>query len=305
MMKQIVLLITLHAIAFWGFAQDSHPVSWKFDSEKIAPLTYKVQLHATVKAPYHIYPLQSAGGGLGMPTEIVFTEDDNVELVGEIAEKGDEAGSENAAHYAKGVTFSQIVKLSVEKPASLSVKIRYMACNDRMCLPPSIKKFTLEINGQTKGDVESRISNDASKDQHTSFVYEDFVMANTAGKLISSKDITAKSKYTFIDFWASWCAPCRAQGRELIPVYNEYKSKGFNVIGVSLDTDAMAWKKAILADGYTWTNLSNLEGFESVICKKYNITAIPRNFLIDDKGNIVGMDFHGKELEAKLGELFK
>jgi thiol-disulfide isomerase/thioredoxin len=130
-------------------------------------------------------------------------------------------------------------------------------------------------------------------------------MADMEGKTISSKNITSKSKYTFIDFWASWCAPCRAQGRELIPIYNNYRSKGFNVIAISLDTDIKAWKKATQADGYTWTNLSDLKGFESPISKKYNITAIPRNLLIDRKGNIIAMDLHGKALEAKLAELFK
>ena len=98
--------------------------------------------------------------------------------------------------------------------------------------------------------------------------------------------------------------PCRAQGRELVPLYDTYKSKGFSVIAISLDTKAEAWKKAIEADRYTWTNLCDLKGFDSEISKRYGIVAIPRNFLIDSKGAIIANDLHGRELESKLKELF-
>ncbi|NLU95682.1 TlpA family protein disulfide reductase [Chitinophaga sp. Ak27] len=305
-MKQMILLILFNTLTLLGFAQDNHPVSWKCYSEKIAPFTYKVQLHATIEEPYHIYPQQSSGGGLGMPTQIRFTENAHLEFVGAIEEKSDEAGGgKSAAHYAIGVTFSQVVRLKDDSPTKLFCTIKYMACNDQMCLPPSIRKFTVELNGQAGGNAESRISEAALKDGNVSFVYEDFTMANTEGNSILSRDITMKSKYTFIDFWASWCAPCRAQGRGLIPLYNKYKSRGLDVIGVSLDTDSTAWKKAVKADGYSWANLSDLKGFDSDIVKKYNITAIPWNFLIDDKGNIIAMGLHGEELEAKLSELFK
>jgi len=131
------------------------------------------------------------------------------------------------------------------------------------------------------------------------------MMANTEGKKVATKTITATSKYTFIDFWASWCAPCRSQARALLPLYKKYKAKGLRVIGVSLDTDAARWKKAIRDDGYPWTNLSDGKGFDSPISKKYGITAIPKNLLIDSKGNIIVMNLHGKELEARLEELFK
>lgn len=128
-------------------------------------------------------------------------------------------------------------------------------------------------------------------------------MPDTLGTIITSSDIISKSKYTFIDFWASWCAPCRAQGRALIPVYNKYHKAGFNVLAVSLDTNPLAWTKAIRADGYSWTNVCDLKGFESPVPKKYGITAIPRNFLVDNKGVIVAMDLHGKELELLIAKL--
>lgn len=304
-MKRLVFFIIAFMVVISTFAQENHPVSWKFSSKKIAPLTYQIKLHATVQEPYHIYP-QGSAGGMGMPTEFLFDEDDHVEFIGEMEEKGDEQkGKESLIYYAKGATFTQTLKLKSERKTTLAFTIKYMACTNQMCLPPSKKHFTLELDDQGKEAVTASNNEASSSTEMVAFEYEDFGMADMEGKTISSKNITSKSKYTFIDFWASWCAPCRAQGRELIPIYNNYRSKGFNVIAISLDTDIKAWKKATQADGYTWTNLSDLKGFESPISKKYNITAIPRNLLIDRKGNIIAMDLHGKALEAKLAELFK
>ena len=306
-MKRYILFIIICQMAFSAFSQDNHPVSWKFSSEKVAPLTYQIKLHATVKEPYHIYP-QGAAGGMGMPTEFLFDQNENVEFIGDMEERGEERkDGERLSYYSKGVTFTQTLKLKSEQKTTLAFTIKFMACTNQMCLPPSKKQFTLDLDDRSEG--AATLKNDESSGSSAkltgAFKYEDFSMVDIEGKMVSSKDITAKSKYTFIDFWASWCVPCRALGRQLIPVYNNYKSKGFEVIAVSLDTDGKAWKKASEADGYTWANLSDGKGFESVLSKKYDIVAIPRNLLIDQKGNIVAMDLHGKELEAKLAELFK
>ncbi|MGN6421447.1 MAG: peroxiredoxin family protein [Pseudobacter sp.] len=304
-MKRSILFIILSGMAFLGFAQDNHPVSWKFTSERIAPLTYKVNFIATIQAPYHIYP--QTEGGMGMPTEFLFADNDNIELIGKVTEKGVvKQEGEEVAYYKQGVTFTQTVKLKSETKTDLVLVIRYMACNDLMCLPPSKKQFTVAVNDASgSAAAENSNSNLATNDAKAPFTYSDFEMADINGKKVSTKEITTKSKYTFIDFWASWCVPCRAQGRELIPVYNKYKAKGFEVIAVSLDTRPDLWKKAIEADKYTWTNISDLKGFESEISKRFHIVAIPRNFLIDQQGNIVAKDLHGKELEAKLADLFK
>lgn len=307
-MKRFILFMIIGQITSLCFAQNVHPVSWKFTAEKTAALTYQIKLQATVQEPYHIYP-QGAAGGMGMPTEFLFDQNDNVEFVGEMKEKGEgQKAGENLAYYAKGATFTQTLKLKTEKKTTLAFTIKYMACTNQMCLPPSKKQFTLDLADQIGETAAAEGAADAGSSHEkvaNSFAYEDFAMADMDGKTVSSKEIRIKSKYTFIDFWASWCTPCRKQGRELIPMYNKYKSKGFEVIAVSLDTDAKAWKKATETDGYTWTNLSDLKGFESPMSKKYNIIAIPRNLVIDHKGNIVAMDLHGKELEAKLAELFK
>ncbi|WP_442591233.1 peroxiredoxin family protein [Pedobacter sp. AW31-3R] len=305
-MKRCILLIAMCQLAFSTLAQQ-HPVSWEFSSKQTGPLTYELKFRAEVKEPYHIYP-QGQGGGMGMPTEFLFDPNENVEWSSELLEKGyEQKEGEHLSHYSKGVTFTQTVKLRSEKETILAFTIKYMACTNQMCLPPAKKRFTLDLASQDKDAVavKNDDSSDLSGKQQISFKYEDFMMPDVEGKVISSKDITSANKYTFIDFWASWCSPCRSQGRGLIPMYNNYKPKGFGVIAISLDTDANAWKKAIQADGYTWANLSDLKGFGSALSKQYHITAIPRNLLIDQKGNIVAIDLHGKELEAKLAELFK
>ncbi|MBS0030220.1 peroxiredoxin family protein [Chitinophaga sp. 22321] len=305
-MRSVFFLILISLAAISGFAQNSHPVSWKFSSESTGPRTFKINFVASIKEPFHIYP-QSFDGGLGMPTTISFEENANVELIGEMEEKGVESSNgEAVAFYAKAVTFSQTIKLKTDVKTTLRFRIKYMACNNQMCLPPSSKEFTLVINekgGVAVATEEEKISLISDKPE-VALKYEDFVLPDTEGKKVFTKVITSGNKYTFIDFWASWCSPCRAQAKALVPLYNKYSKKGFGVIGVSLDTDAAAWKKAIKNDGYTWTNLSDLKGFDSPISKKYGIKAIPRNFLINNKGVIVARDLHGKELEAKLMELF-
>jgi len=303
-MRKISLFILLSILTCLAVAQNNHPVSWKFSSQQIAPLTYEVKFIASIAAPFHIYP-QSSEGGLGMPTAFIFEPNENLELQGPLSEQGmDKKKGEEVAYYSNGVTFTQTVKLKSAQKTDLSFVIKYMACNDQMCLPPSKKAFTIAINDTDKAATESTSSGLAAADKKI-LNYEDFVMPGPDGKLVTSKQITAKNKYTFIDFWASWCVPCRVQGRALIPLYEKYKAKGFDVIGISLDTNPTAWKKAIDADQYTWTNVSDMKGFESEMVKRYGITAIPRNFIIDQSGVIVAMDLHGEELEKKLLELFK
>ena len=305
-MKAFICLIFTSLTAFAGQAQGNQPVSWKFASEATAPLTYKVYFVASIRAPFHIYP-QSFSGGIGMPTTISIEDNSNVELLGEMEEKGvGSSEGEAPAFYAKGVTFSQVIRLRSDEKTTLRFRIRYMACNDQMCLPPSSKEYTLDINDGDAGTrVEKKEGEAGGTPEKAVLKYEHFDMPDVTGKKVSTASITAANKYTFIDFWASWCVPCRAQGRALVPLYKKYRDQGFGVIGVSLDTDVMPWKKAIVADGYDWTNLSDLRGFDSPIIKKIGINGIPRNILVNDKGVIVGMDLHGKELETKLAELFK
>lgn len=304
-MFKFILGLLLGFTSFLGYAQGKDPVSWKITSEKIDSNIYQIHLEATIKKPYHIYPMQSSGGGLGMPTAIIFAENPHIELLGTIEEKAAEtAVGKHLPYYAEGVTFIQKIRIKTTQPQTCTLTVKYMACNDRMCLPPAKKTWSIIINGETIPSEEEETSKEQIDESIAQTPYQDFELPDVDGKTVSSKDIVQHNTYTFVDFWASWCSPCREQGRALIPLYQKYRSKGFGVIGISLDTNVEKWKKAILADGYRWINLSDLKGFESPLAKYYHIRAIPRNYLIDQQGKIIARDLHGQALESKLIELF-
>jgi peroxiredoxin len=128
-----------------------------------------------------------------------------------------------------------------------------------------------------------------------------FSAPNPEGKMISLKE--SLGKVTIIDFWASWCAPCRAENPNVVAMYNELHEKGLNIIGVSLDKDATKWKEAIAKDGLTWNQVSNLKFWQEPIAEQYNVKSIPATFILDEKGVIVAKDLRGEELKAKIIEL--
>src|SRR4030095_11987310 len=112
-----------------------------------------------------------------------------------------------------------------------------------------------------------------------------------------------KGKVFLLDFWASWCGPCRFSNKQLLKLYAKYKDKGFEILGVSLDDNRSAWKKAMSKDKITWLQVNDNGGWEAVSAVKWNISAIPASFLIDRNGNVVAMDPEKQELENKLREL--
>jgi peroxiredoxin len=130
----------------------------------------------------------------------------------------------------------------------------------------------------------------------------DFTMNDVDGKpiVLSSK---IGSKLLLIDFWAAWCGPCRRENPNVVKVYTEFHKKGFDVFGVSLDREKADWTKAIADDKLTWTHVSDLQYWGNAAAKMYAVNSIPANFLLDEKGTIIGRNLRGEDLYNKVNEL--
>ncbi len=128
-----------------------------------------------------------------------------------------------------------------------------------------------------------------------------FSQADSLGKTVSVEDF--KGKYLLVDFWASWCKPCRKENPNLVNAYTRFKSKGLEILGVSLDNNKAAWLKSIKEDGLTWVQVSDLKGWRNAVAVQYGVNSIPFNMLLDANGVIVAKNLGGDELEYRLAEI--
>jgi len=132
----------------------------------------------------------------------------------------------------------------------------------------------------------------------------EFTQNDTTGRPVSLTSF--RGKYVLVDFWASWCGPCRAENPNVVAVYSKYHDKGFEILGVSLDDEKSHtnWLHAIKNDKLMWQQVSDLQGWNNQAGQMYGIRSIPQNFLLDPSGKIIAKNLRGKDLEKKLAELF-
>jgi len=172
------------------------------------------------------------------------------------------------------------------------------------------REFTKESYERFSGDIKkseygNRISNyiTLNRDVEIGDQYSNVVMNDKNG---NPKELSKLlGEVTLLEFWASWCGPCRKENPDLLKIYEKYKTKGFQIVAISLDKDKEKWQSAIEKDGLSWSNFCDFEVWESKAALMYGVYAVPENFLIDKNGKIVARNIRGEKLNEKLAELIK
>ena len=171
--------------------------------------------------------------------------------------------------------------------------------NSRFPKASMAKEFTDKFNKMMAGMQQPSADNAPAIGQPA----PEISLPTPDGKTISLSSL--KGRYVLVDFWASWCGPCRKENPNVVAAFNKYKGKNFTVLGVSLDSDKDKWTNAIEKDGLTWAHISDLKGWESIAARTYNVNSIPANFLIDPQGNIIARDLREEALDAELSKVLK
>ena len=182
---------------------------------------------------------------------------------------------------------------------ALATVLAFASCNCKKngeCAKAQAEQQVADTtNATTQGEAQA---NDGSK-------FIDFTVPALDGKQVKLADVVAKNKITMVDFWASWCGPCRMEMPNVVEAYKQFHNKGLEIVGVSLDESKEDWATAVKDMGMNWIQTSDLKGWECEAARLYGVRGIPACVLINQKGEIVGRDLRAEELHARLAELLK
>jgi peroxiredoxin len=181
------------------------------------------------------------------------------------------------------------------------ILLQYATQLDESELAEMVGKFAPEID---KSEYVAQLKALIQEQKKTAIgvVAPDFTMNDTEGKPVKLSSL--KGKVVLVDFWAAWCGPCRQENPNVVKIYQQYHSKGFEILGVSLDRTKEDWLKAIKDDNLTWIHVSDLQYWQNAAARLYGVNAIPQSFLLDKDGKIIGKGLRGEELAKKLMEIF-
>jgi peroxiredoxin len=209
----------------------------------------------------------------------------------------------------KSTVKNLVSKFITEKPSSAVSSFVllqfYQLLGDEKLLEAKYKTFKGDARkGLFATLIEQKIlAANKSVTSATSSIPADFTQNDVNDKPVSLSSF--KGQYVLLDFWASWCGPCRRENPNVVKAYNRFKDKNFTILGISLDQDKAKWLKAISDDNLPWTHVSDLKGWGNVVGQQFQVQSIPANFLLDPTGKIIGSNLRGEELEKKLEEVLK
>lgn len=198
----------------------------------------------------------------------------------------------------------EIISGNVDKAAGVELLCMFGSSFEASEIQPLLAKVPASL--ASKPDfvrLKEYVETVAKTSEGQKFV--DFALNTPEGKEVKLSDFVSQNKYTLVDFWASWCGPCRMEMPNVVAAYAKYKAKGFGVVGVSLDSDLESWKKGVADLKITWPQMSDLKGWQNEGAKLYGVRSIPATVLIAQDGTIVARNLRGEEIDAKLAELLK